>query len=94
MSSCLKIERSYDTESEARVMALLRHASHFNPEKLKVNIFVLGLNNNMHGKVYCLMPQTFHDFVPRAVVQDEFNFTGMASEAKQKVGGRGYGRCP
>jgi hypothetical protein len=75
-------------ESEARVMALLRHASHLNPEKLKVSRFVLGLNSSMRGKVYYLMPQTLHDFVPKAVVQDEFSFTGMASEAKQKVGGR------
>jgi hypothetical protein len=75
-------------ESEARVMALLRHALHLNPEKLKVNRFVLGLNNNMRAKVYYRMPQTLHDFVPKAVVQDKFSFTGMASEAKQKVGGR------
>ena len=41
-------------ESEARVMALLRHASHLNPEKLKVSRFVLGLNSSMHPKVYYL----------------------------------------
>jgi hypothetical protein len=39
-------------ESEARVMALLRHAPHLNPEKLKVDRFVLGLDSNMHAKVY------------------------------------------
>jgi hypothetical protein len=41
-------------ESEARVMALLRHAPHLNPEKLKVNRFVLGLNSSMRAKVYYL----------------------------------------
>ena len=41
-------------KSEARVMALLRHAPHLNPENLKVNRFVLGLNNNMRAKVYYL----------------------------------------
>jgi hypothetical protein len=75
-------------ESEARVMALLRHALHLNPEKLKVSGFMLGLNNSMRGRVYYRMPQTLHDFVPKAVVQNEFSFAGMASEAKQKVGGR------
>ena len=35
-----------------------------------------------------LKPQTLHDVIQKAVVQDEFSFTGMASEAKQKVGGR------
>jgi hypothetical protein len=39
-------------------MALLRHASPLNPEKLKVSRFVLGLNSSMRGKVYYLMPQT------------------------------------
>ena len=75
-------------ESEARVMALLRHASHLNPEKLKVSGFMMGLNSSMRGRVYYRMPQTLHDFVSKAVVQNEFSFTGMASEAKQKVGGR------
>jgi hypothetical protein len=69
-------------------MALLRHASPLNPEKLKVSRFMLGLNSSMRGKVYILMPQTSHDFVPKAVVPDEFSFTGMVSEAKPKVGGR------
>jgi hypothetical protein len=38
-----------------------------------------------------LKPQTLHDVVQKAVVQDEFSFTGMASEAKQKVGGKVMG---
>jgi hypothetical protein len=32
------------------------------------------------------MPQTLHDAIQKAVVQDEFNFIERASEAKQKVG--------
>jgi hypothetical protein len=32
------------------------------------------------------MPQTLHDVVQKAVVQDEFSFIERASEAKQKVG--------
>jgi len=75
-------------ESEARVMALLRHAPHLNPKKLKVSRFMLGLNNNMRAKVIILKPQTLHDVVQKVVIQDDFSFTGMASEAKQKVGGR------
>ena len=42
--------------------------------------YVQGLN--------VLMPQTSHDVVQKVVVQDEFSFTEMASEAKQKVGGK------
>jgi hypothetical protein len=34
------------------------------------------------------MPQTLHDVVQKVVVQDEFSFIEMASEAKQKVGGK------
>jgi hypothetical protein len=36
----------------------------------------------------CLMPQTLHDVVQKAVVQDEFSFLEKASGAKQKVGGK------
>jgi hypothetical protein len=32
------------------------------------------------------MPQTLHDAIQKAVVQDEFNFIERAFEAKQKVG--------
>ena len=34
------------------------------------------------------MPQTLHDAVQKEIVQDEFTFIEMASEAKQKVGGK------
>jgi hypothetical protein len=44
-------------------MALLRHAPHLNPKKLKVNRFVLGLNSSMRAKVIILKPQTLHDVV-------------------------------
>jgi hypothetical protein len=35
-----------------------------------------------------MMPQTLHDAVQKAVVQDEFSFMEMASGANQKVGGK------
>jgi hypothetical protein len=72
-------------ESEARVMALLRHASHLNFEKLKVIRFVLGLNSSMRARVYYLMPQTLHDVVPKAVVQDEFSFTGWLQKPNRRL---------
>jgi hypothetical protein len=75
-------------EYEARFMELLLYAPHLNSEKLKDNRFVLGLNSSMRTKVFILKPQILHDVIQKAVVQDEFSFTGMASEAKQKVGGR------
>jgi hypothetical protein len=34
----------------------------------------------------CLMPQTLHDAIQKAVVRDEFSFTERASEAKPRVG--------
>ena len=37
------------------------------------------------------MPQTLHDVVQKAVVQDEFSFMEMASGAKHKVGGKVMG---
>jgi hypothetical protein len=40
-----------------------------------------------------LMPQTLLDVIQKANVQDEFSVIEMASEAKQKVGGRVMGRA-
>ena len=34
------------------------------------------------------MPQTLHDVVQKAVVQDEFSFIERALETKPKVGGK------
>jgi hypothetical protein len=42
-------------------MELFRYAPHLNTEKIKVNRFVFGLNDNIHEKVRILMPQTLHD---------------------------------
>jgi len=47
-------------EYEASFMELLRHASHLNKEKLKVNKFVVGLNFNIRVKVMIIMPQKLH----------------------------------
>jgi hypothetical protein len=49
---------------------------------------VLDLNDSLRARFKGLMPQTLHDVVQETVVQDEFSFVEMASEAKQKVGGR------
>ena len=48
---------------EACFMELLRYAMHLNTEKLKVNMFVFGLNGNICAKVRILMPQTLHDVI-------------------------------
>jgi hypothetical protein len=49
---------------------------------------VLGLNDSLRARYKGLMPQTLHDVVLKAVVQDKFSFLERASEANQKDGGR------
>jgi hypothetical protein len=44
-------------------MELLWYALHLNTEKLKVNRFVFGLNDNIRENVRILMPQTLHDVI-------------------------------
>ena len=58
-------------EYKARFMELLSYASHLNNEKLKVNRFVLGLNNSLRAKARILMPQTLHDAVQKAFIVEE-----------------------
>ena len=41
-------------EYKAHFMELLWYAPHLNTKKLKVNRFMLGLNNSMRAKVYYL----------------------------------------
>jgi hypothetical protein len=58
-------------EYEAHFMELLRYAPHLNTEKLKVNRFVFGLNDNIRAKVRILMPQTLHDVIQKALIVEE-----------------------
>jgi hypothetical protein len=69
-------------------MELLWYAPHLNFEKLKVIRFMLGLNGSLRARFKGLMPQTLHDVVLKAVVQDKFSFIERASEANQKDGGK------
>jgi hypothetical protein len=52
-------------------MELLWYAPHLNTEKLKVNMFVLGLNGSLRAKVRILMPQTLHDVIQKALIAEE-----------------------
>jgi hypothetical protein len=56
---------------EAHFMELLWYVLHLNTEKIKVNRFVFGLNDNIHAKVRILMPQTLHDVVQKALIAEE-----------------------
>jgi hypothetical protein len=69
-------------------MALLRQAPRPDLEMLKVFRFVLGLIGSLRARFKGLMPQTLHDVVLKADVQDKFSFIERASEANQKVGGK------
>ena len=50
-------------EYVAHFMQLLWCALHLNTEKIKVNKFMFGLNDNLCAKVRILMPQTLHDAI-------------------------------
>ena len=52
---------------------------------------MLGLNGSLRARFKGLMPQTLHDVVLKAVVQDKFSFIERASEANQKDGGKVMG---
>jgi hypothetical protein len=58
-------------EYEDCFMEMLWYSLHLNMEKLKVNRFVFGLNNNLHEKVRILIPQTLHDVVQKALIDEE-----------------------
>jgi hypothetical protein len=81
-------------ESEARVMALLRHAPHLNPEKLKVSRFVLGLNSSMCARVCYLEASNL------AQCRLEGSRSGRVwlhrNGFRSQTGGwrKGYGLCP
>jgi hypothetical protein len=74
-------------EYEARFMELLRYAPHLNIKKLKVNKFVFGLNFNIHAKVRILMPQTLHDEVQKALIdEEEMNNRGQGRNPSRQTG--------
>ena len=58
-------------EYEAHFMELLWYALHLNMEKLKVNKFVFGLNGSLREKFRILMPQTLHDVVQKALIEEK-----------------------
>jgi hypothetical protein len=79
-------------EYEAHFMELLRYAPHLNTEKLKVNRFMFGLNNNLHAKVRILMPQTLHDVVQKALIAEEKVISGGQTRTPARTAGQGsYG---
>ena len=80
-------------EYEARFMELLRYAPDLNTEKLKVNRFVFGLNNNLRAKVRILMPQTLHDAVQKALIaEEELISRGQARTPARPAGQGSSGR--
>jgi hypothetical protein len=50
-----------------------------NTEKLKVNNFMSSLNVNIHAKVRILIPQTLHDDVQNALIDEEVLINGGQS---------------
>jgi hypothetical protein len=81
-------------EYEARFMELLRYAPHLNTEKLKVNRFVLGLNNSLRAKVRILMPQTLHDVVQKALIVEEELISGGQTRTPARPAGQGSSGTP
>jgi hypothetical protein len=61
---------------EAHFMELLWYAPHLNTEKIKVNRFMFGLNDNLRAKVKILMPQTLHDAIQKALIAEEELISG------------------
>jgi hypothetical protein len=63
-------------EYEAHFMELLRYAPHLNTKKLKVNMFLFGLNVSIRAKVRILMPHTLHDVIQKALIVEEELISG------------------
>jgi hypothetical protein len=63
-------------EYKTHYMELLLYVLHLNNEKLKVNRFVFGLNDNIHAKMRILMPQMLHDVVQKALIAEEELISG------------------
>jgi hypothetical protein len=66
-------------EYEAHFMDFLWYALHLNTEKLKVNRFVFGLNGSIRENVRILMPQTLHDVIQKALIEEEDLISGGQS---------------
>jgi hypothetical protein len=81
-------------EYEARFMELLWYALHLNTEKLKVNRFVFGLNDNLRAKVRMLMPQTLHDIVQKALIVEEELISGGQTRTPARPIGQGSSGTP
>jgi hypothetical protein len=81
-------------EYEARFMELLRYAPHLNTKKLKVNRFVLGLNDSLCAKVRILMPQTLHDAVQKALIAEEDLISGGQTRTPARPARQGSSGTP
>ena len=75
-------------EYEARFMELLWYAPHLNTEKLKVNRFVFGLNDNLREKVRILMPQTLHDVFQKTLMAEEELISGGQTRTPARPAGQ------
>jgi hypothetical protein len=81
-------------EYEACFMELLRYAPHINTEKLKVNRFVFGLNDSLCAKIRILMPQTLHDAVQKALIEEEELISGGQTRTPARPAGQGSSGTP
>jgi hypothetical protein len=81
-------------EYEARFMELLWYALHLNTEKLKVNRFVFGPNNNLRVKVRILMPQNLHEVFQKALIPEEELISGGQTKTPARLAGQGSSRMP
>jgi hypothetical protein len=81
-------------EYETRFMELLQYASHLNTEKLKVNMFVFGLNGSLRAKVRILMSQTLHDAVQKALIAEEELISGGQTKTPARPTGQSSSGAP
>ena len=81
-------------EYEAHFMELLQYAPHLNTEKLKVNRFMFGLNDNLRAKVRILMPQTLHDAIQKALIAEEEIISGGQTRTPSRPTRQGSSGTP
>jgi hypothetical protein len=81
-------------EYEARFMELLWYALHLNTEKLKVNRFMFGLKDSLRAKVRILMPQTLHDAVQKALIEEEELISGGQTRTSARPVGKSSSGAP
>jgi hypothetical protein len=70
-------EVAWCPEYEAHFMELLWSALHLNTEKIKVNMFMFGLIVSIRAKVRIMIPQTFHDVIQKALIEEEDLISGV-----------------